>query len=515
MTSTVISAGAVSPAAPGLTGASRAIGTFALSLATFMAVLDISIANVAIPAIAGDLGVSPNQGIWIITSFGVATAISLPLTGWLVQRLGTVRLFAASVLLFSTASLLCGLAPSIESLVFFRVLQGAVAGPMIPLCQALLLRSYPPERLGQALTVLAVTTLTAPIAGPLLGGWLTDNWSWRWVFYVNVPVGFICGAVVWQVFRPLETATRMVRVDAIGLGLLIIWVGSLQLMLDLGKDWDWFGSTAIVWLAIIAVVFFALFIVWELTEANPIVDLSLFRLRNFCIGTVALALGYALFLGNLVLLPLWLQQDMGYTATLAGVVLAPVGVLGILAAPFVGWYVGRHDPRWIASGAFVVFALSLWMRSRFTTESDLHALMLPSLIQGAGNAMFFVSLLAIILSRLPSDRIAAAAGVSNFLRYTAGAFGTSLITTAWDWRASVHRSQLVEAVHDGAEPLKHARALLGTTGMGPQQQLAIIDRLVEQQANTLAVTELFYLSALLFTALLGLLWWVKWDGSRE
>jgi len=197
------------------------------------------------------------------------------------------------------------------------------------------------------------------------------------------------------VFRPLETATRKVRVDAIGLAMLIVWVGSLQLMLDLGKDRDWFGSTLVDWLAITAVVFGALFVVWELTEPDPIVDLSLFRLRNFWVGSLAMALAYALFLGNLVLLPLWLQQYMGYTAKLAGVVLAPVGLLGILAAPFVGRYVGKHDPRWMVSGAFLVFALSLWMRSSFSTETHLHTLMLPSLIQGAGNAMFFVPLVAI------------------------------------------------------------------------------------------------------------------------
>ena len=513
MTATVAAAGA--GALPlGLTASSRTIGTFALSLATFMAVLDISIANVSIPAIAGDLGVSPNQGTWIITSFGVATAISLPLTGWLVRRFGTVRLFVASVLLFTLASLLCGLAPSMELLVLFRVLQGAVAGPMIPLCQALLLRSHPPERLGQALTTLAVTTLTAPIIGPLLGGWLTDNLSWRWVFHVNVPVGLVCAIVVARVFQPLETRTSKGRIDAVGLGMLIVWVGALQLMLDLGKDWDWLESSAIVWLGLTAIVFLALFLVWESTDDHPIVDLSLFRLRNFWIGAVVMALAYAIFLGNLVLLPLWLQQHMGYTATLAGFVLAPVGLLGVLAAPFVGRFVGRHDPRLMVTGSFVVFAGTLWMRSFFSTETDLQTMMVPSFIQGAGNAMFFVPLLAIILSQVPSERVAAASGVSNFLRYTAGAFGASLITTAWDWRASLHRSRLVEAIHDGAVPLLDARASLAAAGLGPEQQLALVERLVEEQAHTLAATDIFHASALMFVALLGLLWCARREGGN-
>ncbi len=504
-----VTAGASVPA-PAIEGSTRLVGTLALSLAAFMGVLDISIANVSIPAIAGDLGVSPNQGTWIITGFGVATAISLLLTGWLVQRFGTVRLFAASVLLFTLMSLLCGAAPTFEVLVVLRVLQGAVAGPMIPLCQALLLRSYPPSRIGFALSVLAVTTLTAPIVGPLLGGWLTDNWSWRWIFYVNVPVGLVCAFAVWRVFRPLETVTRQTPVDAAGLALLVVWVGSLQMMLDLGKYRDWFGSPLIVGLGATSVVFFAIFMVWELTEKNPIIDLSLFRARNFWVGTLAMSFGYGLFLGNLVLLPLWLQQYMGYSATLAGVVLAPVGVLAILLAPLVGWYVGKHDPRWMVSGAFLVLALSMWMRSSFSTDTDLHTLMLPSLIQGAGNAMFFVPLMAIIFSHLPAEQIAAASGVSNFMRYSAGAFGASLITTAWDWRAAFHRSRLAESVSDGAVPLADARGALGSAGLGREQQMAMIDRMIEQQAHTLAVNELFYLSALLFIALVGVLWWARW-----
>src|SRR6184192_3775838 len=252
--------GALAP----LRGGALIFGSVALSLATFMNVLDLSIANVSIPAISGDLGVSPDQGTWVITSFGVANAISLPLTGWLTRRYGQVRLFMVSVLLFVIVSFLCGLAPSIESLILLRVIQGAVAGPMIPVSQSLLLSSYPKEKAGTALAMWAITTLVAPIVGPLLGGWITDNISWPWIFYINVPVGIAAAAVTWVIYRRRETATVRLPIDTIGLALLVVWVGALQIMLDKGKDLDWFHSGQIVALAIVAMVGFSFFLVWEL-----------------------------------------------------------------------------------------------------------------------------------------------------------------------------------------------------------------------------------------------------------
>src|SRR6266481_7175375 len=244
---------------PPLRGTTLAIGSVALSLATFMNVLDTSIANVSIPAIAGDLGVSPDQGTWVITSFGVANAISLPLTGWLTRRFGQVKLFTASVVLFVIASFLCALAPSLSLLILFRVLQGLVAGPMIPLSQALLLASYPKSRAGTALAMWSITTLVAPVVGPVLGGWITDNISWPWIFYINVPVGLGAAAATWLIYRKRETATVKLPIDGVGLGLLVIWVGALQIMLDQGKDLDWFASTTIVALALVAAIGFVLF----------------------------------------------------------------------------------------------------------------------------------------------------------------------------------------------------------------------------------------------------------------
>jgi len=489
-----------------LHGRQLVLGTVALSLATFMNVLDSSIANVSIPAIAGDFGVSPNQGTWVITSFAVANAIAVPLTGWLTQRFGTVRLFTASVLLFVLASWLCGVAPNLEALIALRVLQGLVAGPMIPLSQTLLLQSYPKAKAGTALAMWSMTTLVAPVMGPLLGGWITDNMTWPWIFYINVPIGLAAAGVTWSIYRTRESATRQLPIDRVGLALLVVWVGALQIMLDKGKELDWFASGQIVTLAAVAAAGFAFFLAWELTEEHPIVDLSLFRGRNFWTGTLAMSLGYGAFFGNVVLLPLWLQQYMGYTATMAGVVLAPVGVLAVLLSPLVGKQVSKVDPRRLATVAFLVFALVLWLRSGFNTQADLATLMIPTIIQGAAMAFFFIPLVTLTLSGLSPDRIPAASGLSNFARITAGAFGTSIATTLWEDRAALHHAQLSESISTGSGATSQALANFSAAGLSPEQGQAQLNRLVDQQAFMLGANDVFYASALLFVLLIGIVW---------
>jgi len=497
-------ASAVSPAP--LKDGALLLGTIALSLATFMNVLDTSIANVSIPAMSGDLGVSPDQGTWVITSFGVANAISLPLTGWLTQRYGQVRLFTASVLLFVLASFLCGLAPTLGLLILFRVIQGAVAGPMIPLSQSLLLSSYPKEKSGTALALWSITTLVAPVVGPLLGGWITDNISWPWIFYINVPVGLGAAAATWLIYRKRETPTVKLPIDGVGLGLLVIWVGALQVMLDKGKDLDWFQSGQIVTLAIVAVIGFALFLVWELTDRHPVVDLRLFGRRNFWTSSLAMSLGYGAFFGNVVLLPLWLQQYMGYTATLAGWVLAPVGALAILLTPVVGKTMHRVDPRVFASASFATLALVLLMRSHFNTNADLWTLLVPTIIQGAAVAVFFIPLITLGLSGLSPDRIPAASGLFNFARITAGSFGTSIATTWWDRRASLHHAQLAERITSYDPSSLQALSGLQAGGMTPQQSYEAVNRIVDQQAYMLGANDIFLASALVSLLLIAVIW---------
>jgi MFS transporter, DHA2 family, multidrug resistance protein len=491
---------------PPLEGSARVWGTIALSAATFMNVLDTSIANVSLPAIAGDLAVSPNQGTWVITSFAVANAIAVPLTGWLATRFGQVKLFVGSVILFVIASLLCGMAPNMATLIAFRALQGFVAGPMIPLSQSLLLSSYPRALAGLAMAMWSMTTLIAPVTGPLLGGWITDNMSWPWIFFINVPVGIIAAFASWGLYHKRESTTRKLPIDSVGLGLLVVWVGAMQIMLDLGKEKDWFQSPLIVGLAVTAAVGFAFFLAWELTDDHPVVELRLFKLRNFWTGTLSTAVGYGLFFGNVVLLPLWLQEFMGYTATDAGMIMAPVGLLALIFSPIVGKTVGKVDPRRYVTFAFIVFALVLWMRSRFSTETDFHTIMIPTIVQGIAMAFFFIPLVTITLSGLSPDKIPAASGLSNFARITAGAFGTSIATTVWEDRATLHHVQLAEAVNQSNPAAQSAFANLGAAGMPHEQILALLNRIVDQQAFTMAAADIFWISAVLFLVLIPLVW---------
>ena len=497
------------PSLPPLHGSQLIMGTVALSLATFMNVLDTSIANVSIPAISGDLGVSPQQGTWVITSFAVANAISVPLTGWLTQRFGQVRLFIASIMLFVLASILCGLAPSMEVLIAARVLQGAVAGPMIPLSQSLLLSSYPAAKSGMALAFWGMTTLVAPIMGPLLGGWISDNYTWPWIFYINIPIGLFAAWATWSIYHKRESAVHKLPIDGIGLALLVIWVGALQIMLDKGKELDWFNSTEIIILGIIAVVTFIYFVIWELGEDHPVVDLSLFKGRNFSSGVVAISVGYGLFFGGLVILPLWLQTQIGYTATLAGVVMAPVGIFAILLSPIVGKILPKVDARWIASIAFVIFALVFFLRAQFTQNVDTITLMIPTVIQGAAMAMFFIPLTSIILSGQAPQKIPSAAGLSNFVRIMFGGMGTSITSTLWDQRTTLHHAQLTEFSGPHTPAFTEAVHSLMAQGMSEQGAWSVIDRLITIDASTKGATDIFWMSAITFLLLIGLVWLTK------
>ena len=474
-----------------------------------MNVLDTSIANVSIPAIAGDMGVSPSQGTWVITSFAVANAISVPLTGWLTQRFGQVRLFTASVVLFVIASWLCGLAPNIGMLIAFRVIQGLVAGPMIPLSQTLLLASYPPQKSGTAMAMWAMTVLVAPVAGPLLGGWITDNIAWPWIFYINIPVGLGAAALTWSIYHKRDPGPRRTPLDFVGLGLLVLFVGTMQIMVDKGKELDWFASGQIRILAVVSAVSFLFFLAWELTDKHPIVDLRLFGRRNFTAGTLALSIAYGVVFGNIVLLPLWLQQYMGYTATWAGMATAPVGILAIILSPWVGKRINVYDPRKLATVAFIGFGLVLLMRSHFNVQADYWTILVPTVLQGAAMAFFFIPLQAIVFSGLTPDRMPSAAGLSNFVRITAGAIGTSLFTTVWENRAALHHAQLAEAINRGSDTAMLTIDQMTAGGLSRDQALASINRIIDQQAYTMAATDLFYLSSILFFLLIALIWLAK------
>jgi DHA2 family multidrug resistance protein len=493
------------PAQP-MTGAERSLVTVALAAASFMVILDTSIANVAVPGISGELGVSPSQGTWVITSFAVSNAIAVPLTGWLARRFGEVRLFTLSMLLFALASWGCGLATSMPMLIAFRVIQGAVAGPMMPLSQTLLLGIHPPEKRGMALSIWALTTLVAPVAGPILGGWITDNMNWSWIFYINVPIGLVCVYIVWQRMRARESRIVRVPIDAIGLALLAVGVGSLQVMLDKGGELDWFNSSTIVALAAIAALALSVLVVWELGEKNPVVDLTLFARRNFSAATIATSAAYLVFFGTLVLMPLWLQTQMAYTPTWAGLVMAPTGLLAIAITPFIGKNLNRLDPRKIATLGFVVFAACSFMRAGFNSAADFDTLAMPQLIQGVAVACFFVPLTSIALSGIPAEQIASASGLFNFMRILAGGVGTSIATTMWDRREALHHAQLTERITAFNPLAGQALAEVQARGFSAEQGYGMIERLIGTQAYAMAIVDMCWIAAWIFLALIPLLW---------
>ena len=501
-----MSAAGVPPQMKPMAGMQLAVTAVALALGTFMQVLDTTIANVSLPTIAGNLGASTDQGTWIITSFAVANGVSVPLTGWLMQRYGVVRVFVFSVLAFTAASFLCGIAWSLSSLITFRILQGAVSGPMIPGSQALLISIFAPQKRGTALGIWSITTLVAPILGPIMGGYISDNIHWSWIFLINVPVGLLTAFLCWTNLSNRETPTRQLPIDTVGLGLLIVWVGALQIMLDTGKDTDWFSSPSIVIEALIAAIGFAAFIIWELTEKFPVVDLTLFRYRNFALGTVAFCLGYAVFFANTLLLPLWLQTNIGYTATLAGLVAAPSGLVAVLLTPVAARFMSRVDARWMATIAFSAFAASYFLRAGYTNDAGFWDFVFPLLIQGIAMSTFFVSLITISLDGIAPERIPSASGISNFARITAGGFAASIITTAWDRREALHQSRLADSSSAYNPVMQQAMDHLHGFGFTDLQAYATLARSMASQAYLLASDDLFWISGWLSLAMIVVVW---------
>ena len=483
-----------------------AVTSIALALGTFMQVLDTTIANVSLPTIAGNLGASTDQGTWVITSFAVANGVSVPLTGWLMTRYGVVRTFVVSVLLFTAASFLCGIAWSLPALIFFRVLQGGVSGPLIPGSQALLISIFPPARRAAALGIWSMTTLVAPIAGPILGGYISDNIHWSWIFLINVPIGLVAAFLCWTNLASRETSTRTVPIDRMGLFLLVLWVGTLQIMLDTGKDADWFQSTQIAILAIVAAIACVAWIIWETTEQNPVVDLSLFRHRNFALGTVAFCLGYAVFFANILLLPLWLQTNLGYTATWAGLVAAPSGVVAVLLTPPLTQLMARVDARWMATLAFVAFAISYFMRAGFTADAGFWDFVMPLLVQGVAMSTFFVAMVTISLDGIPPERLPSAAGISNFTRITAGGFAAAITTTLWDRREALHQSRLADNSSAFNPTMQAALDHLHQIGLSNPQALGSLARNLSSQAHLLASDDLFWISGWLSVAMIAVVW---------
>ena len=487
---------------PVLSGRAMWLGGVTLAASNFMVVLDATVANVSVPHIAGSLAIAPDQGTWVITSYSVAEAICVPLTGWLTERFGAVRLFMICMAGFAFMSLLCGFSVSLGMLVACRVGQGFCGGPLMPLTQTLLVRVFPPEKRGQAMGMWAMTTVTAPIAGPLLGGAISDDWSWHWIFFINLPAAALCMFATYTLLRRVETPTsRQARIDMIGLVALVVWVGALQIMLDIGRDHDWFGSTEIWVLAITAAIGFVFFVIWELTEKNPVVDLRVFRHRGFTCAVAALGLTFGTYFASVVVTPQWLQGALGYTATWAGRTVAWSGLFAVIMSPIVGRLLGRGwDPRLLVSLGTLWVAFTVSRRIFWSSDVDYWSLAIPHLLIGLGTPFFLVPITLLALSSVEPRETASAAGLSSFIRTLASAICASVATTIWTDRAAINRADLVGI----STPPPAFADMLAQHGVGAGLARGLFSNILDGQAVALATVQLYTLATavLVFSAFL-------------
>jgi DHA2 family multidrug resistance protein len=485
-----------------LKGALLWLAAVVLAGANFIAVLDMTIANVSVPNISGALGISSSQGMWVITCYAVAEAITVPLTGWLASRFGAVRVFTTAISCFGLFSLLCGAAPTFEVLVLGRILQGVAGGPLIPLSQTLLLRIFPKEKAAAATALWAMTTLTAPILGPILGGWLCDTYSWPVIFLINVPLALVMGPFAWRMLKRYESRLERLPIDVVGLTLLVVFVGALQLMLDLGKEHDWFESGLIVTLGVVAVIGFVAFLIWEAGEKHPIVNLRVFRHRGYTTAVIVVATGFgAMFAAN-VLTPLWLQSYMGYTSTWAGLATAWTGVLAVFFAPAAGLLSTKVDPRKLVFFGLMWLCGVLALRTIGTTDMSFWQISGPLLAMGLGLPFFFVPVTTIALASVDENETASAAGLMNFLRTLAGAVATSIVNTSWENGAQVKHAELSGLVDQSGETLR----TLGASGMNAEQSLHVLDRMVQGQSVMIATNELMMYASMAFLFSAMLIW---------
>lgn len=490
---------------PPLRGMQLGLLTLFLALTAFMEVLDLTIVNVSLPAIAGSLGVSPAEAAWTVSSYSLAAAILQPMTGWLGRRYGEVRTFTTCLFLFVTFSALCGVATSMPMLIGARLLQGLVSGPMVALGQALMIRNYPQEKRGTAMGLFAMVIIIAPIFGPILGGWITDNLSWPWLFYINVPIGIMALIVTLSLLRGRESKLVIVPVDSIGLILLVIGVGCLQFTLDNGNDKDWFSSTEILIAAVVAFVAISYLIIWELGDKHPVLDLHLLRDRNFVIGMTTVSGVFFLMFASNIIFPLWLQTTLDYTATWAGLAMAPIGIFAIMIAPLVGKNVQHLNLRWAATASLLIFSIAMYWMSTMTDQASPMQLAAPRLLQGLGIPLMFLPLNQIAFSNIKPHELAAAVGMNNFFRTLAGSISTAVCLLLWNNRADFHHAVLTEHINTGSPGWQHTQDTLTQLGMQGLQH-AYVDNVITRQSFTLAANDIYQLFAVCFVLVLPLIW---------
>jgi DHA2 family multidrug resistance protein len=490
-------------------------------LATFMEVLDTSVANVALPHIAGGMAVDVQESTWVLTSYLVSNAIVLPMSGWLSSLFGRKNVFLTCVGLFATSSFLCGIAPNLDALILFRVFQGMGGGALQPISQAILLESFPPQKRGQAMAVFGMGVVVAPIVGPTLGGWLTDNYSWRWIFFINIPVGLLSMFLTTLfVFDPpylVRSRLGGVKIDYLGLGLISLGLGCLQIFLDKGQTEDWFASRLIIVTGTIGFVCLAVLIVWELVYSSPVVNLRLMKDRNFAMGVVAMfVLGFILY-GSLLLLPVLLQQLLGYTATLAGMVLSPGGILTLVMMPIVGALVARVQARYLITVGLGIVAYSMFYMAGFNLQIDFWIAVIARAIQGAGLAFLFVPINAAAFYFVPREKTGQGTAIVNLVRNIGGSSGIAFVTTLLARHTQLHQNYLVDRLTP-LNPLYNQaiagiQATLIQQGISPSQApmraLGVLYRALVQQATMLAYNDTFRILGVISLALIPLMFFLK------
>jgi len=473
----------------------------AVMLATFMEVLDTTIVNVSVPHIAGSLAASTSEATWVLTSYLVSNAIVLPASAWLATMFGRKRFLIVCIILFTVASFLCGAATSLEFLIAMRVIQGAGGGALQPFSQAILLESFPPNKRGVAMAIYGLGVIVAPIIGPTLGGWITDNYSWRWIFYINIPIGALAIFLLHLFVEDppyIRNAVRG-RIDAVGLGLLALWVVSLQIMLDKGQEMDWFSTLWIRWLAVTATVGFITFIIWELKAQKPIVNLKVFLNRNFAVGTmIVMLLGVTIY-GSITLLPLFLQTLLGYPALQSGLVQSPRGLGALLMMPLAGILVTRIDNRLLICAGFLFYAVTTFMFSYANLGISPHFILWPNVLQGIGVGLIFVPLSTLAMGTLKNEQIGNASGIYNLCRNLGGSIGISMVTTLLDRGAQSHQAILVSHLTPYDPAFQQRFTMLEHLLGSAEKAYGLIYQTLVKQAMLLAYVDNFRLFAIICT----------------
>jgi DHA2 family multidrug resistance protein len=485
-------------------------------LPTLLEVLDTSVVNVSLNHIRGSLSAGVDESTWTVTAYLVSNAIIIPLTGWLSSIFGRKRYLIFSVSLFTFSSFMCGSATSLEMLVFFRIVQGIGGGALQPLSQAILFEAFPASEYGMAMALFGIGIMVGPIVGPVLGGWITDNWSWHWIFYINIPIGIISILLIMLLIHdPSYIKKAKEKIDYWGLGLIVVGIACLQIVLDKGQREDWFSSAFITRLAIISAVSLILFVIVELKTRDPVLNLREFKNVPFASANVIQFFTFFVLFGSLILLPLFLQELMGYNAYLAGLALAPGGIATMIMMPVTGKLITKVNPKFVMFLGMLIVAYSLVMMMRFNLYIDFEMAAMPRIVMGIGLPMIFVPLMSMAFATIPKEEMGNATSIFSLLRNIAGSFGIAILTTLLAQRAQFHQFRFVE--HLNPFDVRYQMAMYKATNIlqaktGAASELAangVIYQRLMQEANLFSFVDAYYISAVIMICILPLVFLLK------